>query len=106
MTAFWIFTLVILIILWFEIFKAREQVIKRCQQVCREADLQFLDQTVAVISVKFRIGRNNRLELHRTYQFEYSENGVDRYKAYVDMLNNRIISIRFTSADGRTVYHH
>jgi len=106
MTALWIFTLVILFFLWYEIFKTREQVIKRCLQVCREADLQFLDQTVAVISVKFRFGRNKRLELHRIYQFEYSENGVDRFKAYVDMIDNRIISIRFTGVDGGTVFHH
>ena len=106
MTALLIILLVILFSLWYEIFKTRELVIKRCQQVCREAELQFLDQTVAVVSVKFRFGGNNRLELHRIYQFEYSENGVDRFKGFVDMLNNRITSIRFTEPEGKTLFHH
>ena len=106
MTALLIILLVMLIMLWYEILKTRELVIKRCQHVCEEAELQFLDETVAVISVKFRIGGNNRLELRRTYQFEYSKNGADRFKAYVDLTNNRITSVRFTGPDGRTVFHH
>ena len=106
MTALAIILLVILISVWYEIFKTRERVIQRCQQVCRDAELQFLDQTVAVISFKFRLGRDHRPELYRVYQFEYSENGVDRHKAFADLVNNRIISLRFTGPQGETIYHH
>ena len=106
MTAILIILLVILSSLWYEVFKTRERVIQRCQQVCREAELQFLDQTVAVVSVKFRFGRGYRPELSRVYQFEYSEDGVDRNKAYVDLINNRIVSLRFTGPQGETIYHH
>ena len=106
MTAILIILLVILFSLWYEIFKTRERVIQRCQQVCREAELQFLDQTVAVVSVKFRLARGCRLELRRVYQFEYSEDGIDRHRAYLDMINNRIVSLRFTGPQGETIYHH
>ena len=101
-----IILLVMIFFLWYEIFRTRELVIKRCQRVCREAELQFLDQTIAVISVRFGLDRKHRPVLYRTYQFEYSENSVDRYKAYVDLHNNRIVSIRFTGPDGKTVFHH
>ena len=101
-----IILLVMIFFLWYEIFKTRELVIKRCQQVCRDAELQFLDQTVAVISVRFGIDRRRCPVLYRTYQFEYSEHSVDRFKAYVDLHNNRIVSIRFTGPDGKTVFHH
>ena len=106
MTAISIILLVILISLWYEIFKTRERVIQRCQQVCRQAELQFLDQTVAVVSVKFSLGRGCRPELRRVYQFEYSEDGVDRHRAFVDMVNNRIVSLRFTGPHGETIFHH
>lgn len=106
MTTLLLVLLTIVIIFWFEILKMREYVIKRCQRACEEAKIQFLDQSVAVISIKFRLGKNGLPELLRIYQFEYSENGVDRLPAYVDLINNRIISIRFTGPDGETIYHH
>lgn len=106
MTAVSIILLVILISIWYEIFKTRERVIQRCQQVCHQAELQFLDQTVHVISLKFRLGRNCRPQLWRVYQFEYSENGSDRHRAYADLINNRIVSLRFTGPHGETVFHH
>ncbi|OGT77677.1 MAG: hypothetical protein A3J35_02480 [Gammaproteobacteria bacterium RIFCSPLOWO2_02_FULL_52_10] len=106
MTIWLIVLLVILTACWYEILKIRELVMKRCQQVCAEAQLQFLDQTVAVIAVKIRVSDDIRLMLYRTYQFEYSENGVDRYKGYVDLLNHGIVSIRLTGDKGETIYYH
>lgn len=106
MTVFQILVLVLIIILWFKILKAREYVIKRCRKICEDTKLQFLDQTVAVVSTRLRFGKNYIPEIHRTYRFEYSENGMDRYPAYADLVNNRIINIRFMGHDGATIYHH
>lgn len=106
MTIWLIIVLVMLTVCWYEILKTRELVVKRCQQVCAEAQLQFLDQTVAVIGVRIRVSNDIRLKLYRTYQFEFSENGVDRYKGYVDLLNHGIISVRLTGAKGETIYYH
>ena len=106
MTASLIILLVMLIACWYEILKTRELVMKRCQQVCAEAQLQFLDQTVAVVSIKIRFSDDFRFLLYRTYQFEYSQNGVDRLPGHVDLLNNRITGIRFTGRDGETIFYH
>ena len=106
MTIFHILVLVLILVIWFKILKAREHVIKRCRLACEEAKLQFLDQSVAVISTRLKLGKSGLPEFHRTYQFEYSENGLDRYPAFVDLLNNRISAIRFTGQNGETIFHH
>ena len=106
MTAGLIVLLVMLIACWHELLKTRELVMKRCQQVCAEARLQFLDQTVAAVSIKVRCSDDFRLHIYRTYQFEYSQNGVDRQAGYVDLLNNSIISVRFTGDNGETIFYH
>ena len=106
MTIGLIVLLVIIIVCWYKILKTRELVMQRCQQVCTEARLQFLDQTVAVISIKLRCSDDYRLLLYRTYQFEYTENGANRLPGYVDLLDNRITSIRLTGSNGETIFYH
>ena len=104
---FWLIALLgMLIACWYEILKTREMVMQRCQQVCAEAQLQFLDQTVAVTGFRIRVSDDFRPMLYRTYQFEYSENGVDRCRGYVDLLNHGIVSIRLTGSKGETIYYH
>ena len=105
MTMGWIILLAVLIACWYEVMKTRELVIRRCQRVCAEAQLQFLDQTVAVVAMKPGLTNSYRPVLYRTYQFEYSENGTDRHHAYVDLLNERITGIRFTGQNGETIYY-
>ena len=106
MTIGLIVLLVIIVVFWYKILKTRELVMQRCQQVCTEAQLQFLDQTVAVISIKLRCSDDYRLLFYRTYQFEYTENGADRLPGYVDLVNDRIVSIRLTGRNGETIFFH
>ena len=91
---------------WYEIFKTRERVIIHCQRVCKEARLQMLDQTVSVSAFRLAINRGIIPDLVRTYRFEYSISGDERLPGYVDMVNNRISSVRFTGPEGETIYHH
>lgn len=96
--------LALIIVYWYEILKIREYVVKRCQHVCRESGFQFLDQSVAMISVKIRIGSHGFPLFCRTYQFEYSENGTDRFPGFVDLINNRITGVRFIGDGGETTH--
>ena len=90
MTALLIILLVMLIMLWYEILKTRELVIKRCQHVCEEAELQFLDETVASISIKPERDQDGRLVLARTYHFEFSDSGDNRLSGTVTMLGKQL----------------
>jgi len=73
MTIWLIVLLVILTVCWYEILKTRELVMKRCQQVCAEAQLQFLDQTVAVIADGF-----GRVQLPRILSWTLPHNAASR----------------------------
>jgi hypothetical protein len=106
MTA-WLTVLLLLIICgWYEILRTRELVVRHCQQLCRAEGLQFLDQSVAVVSIGIARNRDGRLELHRSYQFEYSETGIERHPAYVDLINHRITGVRLVGRDGVMICDH
>ncbi|MFQ5661562.1 MAG: DUF3301 domain-containing protein [Gammaproteobacteria bacterium] len=96
--------LAVIVLFWFETLRLREQVIIRCQQVCREANLQLLDQTVALIALSLRKALNGGLHLYRRYQFEVSDDGVNRFPGYVDLVGRHIITISFAGPDGKTIY--
>lgn len=94
-----------IVIFWLETLKLREHVILRCQRVCREANLQLLDQTVALVSLSIRKGTDKSLHICRRYQFEVSEDGVDRHFGYVNLSGRHIISIQFDGPSGSSIFH-
>ncbi len=97
--------LLVVVYLWFEVLRIREQVITHCKRLCREANLQLLDQTVALASMSLKRGKNGMPSLQRIYGFEVSENGVDRLSGYVTLRGNYIIESRLEAADGSNIIH-
>jgi hypothetical protein len=63
------------------------------RQACINADVQFLDDTVA--GVGLGIARNDfgRRTLRRTYRFEFSETGNSRLEGQVIMLGAKVESV-------------
>ena len=102
---FLLLLLTLIVIFWFESLRIREYVIARCQQVCKEANLQLLDQTVALVTMSVKRASKGSLHLYRKYQFEVSQNGIDRHKEYVTLLGKTITSIHFEGPDGKNVIH-
>ncbi len=97
--------ILILTVVWFESLRIREFVIKHCKQLCRESDLQLLDQTVALVSLTLKRADDGNLRLLRRFQFEVSENGVDRFSGYVSLLGNSIIESHLEGPDGQNTFH-
>ena len=97
--------LLVIVYTWFEILRIREMVIRHCQRLCREADLQLLDQTVALVSLSMTRLSTFRYALVRRYAFEVSENGVDRQAGFVIVLGSRIVESRLQSAHGSSIIH-
>ena len=70
--------------LWMTALRARERAVGIVRQLCERADVQLLDQSVALRSFKFtRI--DGRLALLRRYGFEVSVDGQDRHRGHVDI---------------------
>ena len=92
------FTLVLLILaalwFWLDSARSREAATRACAAACRERNIQFLDQTVALR----RIGlgwTNQGLRLRRTFRFEYSEEGHERHCGHVVMLGSQVADLSF-----------
>lgn len=92
-----IFTLLMLLIalIWFwnESLSALELARDQGKKVCREANLQFLDDTVA--NIRTRLVRNERGHrvLQRTYRFEFSETGNSRLEGQLVLTGDQLVSL-------------
>jgi len=96
-----IIALLIASISWFTTMRARDQARVAVSRVCKQHNLQLLDQTVALSG--FKIARSNRggLTLRRLFRFDYSEDGVTRSNGSIWMKGEfpEIINIHRTDGD-------
>ena len=76
--------------LWLDSLKAREIGIKAAKQACAEEELQFLDDTVLIRSLRLARDDDGQLKLRRVYAFEYSDNGDNRRSGSVTLLGNEV----------------
>jgi len=76
--------------LWLDSLGAREVGIRAAQAACAEEGLQFLDETVAIRSLKPARDDEGRLRLRRVYVFEYIDTGDNRCTGSVTLLGHRV----------------
>jgi len=75
---------------WWDSGRAREFAIRAARQACQNCGVQFLDQTVALRSVRVRRDPVGQLRLFRKYTFEFSHNGTERDKGYAVMVGQQL----------------
>jgi len=61
------------------------------KRLCRDADVIFLDDSVALSRIRLCRHRNGRIGLYRRFGFEFSSDGEQRYQGYIDMLGEEIL---------------
>lgn len=87
--------LALLALLWFwmDSLKAREIGVGAGRHACETENLQLLDDTVSLESL--RVVRNDarQLALRRTYGFEYSDTGNNRRKGHVTLVGRHVIMV-------------
>ena len=77
--------------LWLDSLKARDAGIAAARAACQSEDLQLLDDTVAISSLRLARNDDGRLLLRRVYDFEYSDTGDNRRNGSVVMLGHRVV---------------
>jgi len=77
--------------LWFDSLKAREAAVRAAREVCAAEGLMFLDDTVAIASLKPVRDDGGRITLQRAYDFEFSDTGNNRLKGSVVMRGHRVV---------------
>jgi hypothetical protein len=77
-----IFALLLIGWFWLDSLRAREIATKICRTTCRQRDLQFLDQTVALDHLQLQ-RTDTGLRWRRSYHFDFSEEGIGRRSGYL-----------------------
>lgn len=78
---------------WYTSLSALEIARAAGASACREAGLQFLDDTVAGTGWTLRRDARGRLVVQRSYRFEFSESGDTRREGSVVVLGDRVIAV-------------
>ena len=79
-----LFSIALAVWLWMDALGARERAIRYGRELCREAGVQLLDQTVSL--TRIRIARVDGLPtLVRRYGFDISLDGSDRHRGHLDL---------------------
>ena len=91
-----------IIIVWYQSVTSREQAIQLGKRLCAERELQLLDDTVALSSIRPR-WINFNIYLERIYRFEYSLEGDDREGGQICLLGRQVLWIHLENQ--RTWYN-
>ena len=79
--------------LWFESTRVHEIAVAHARSQCQVHGVQFLDDTVALATIKPSRDEEGRLALQRAYAFEYSDTGNDRQAGRIVMLGRAVQSL-------------
>jgi hypothetical protein len=90
--AFLPFIFVLLAIYFWQVaLRARENARHLGHELCAQANVQLLDQTVSLQRLGIERGSDGRLHWRRRYRFEVSTNGSDRHQGTLDVMQDRLL---------------
>ena len=89
-----VIVVIIIILVWRASMRARELAVVTAVKTCKKWDVQLLDDTVFL--TKMKLSRQNHIGsmcLFREYAFDYSYDGVDRYKGLLQFNGSQFIQV-------------
>ena len=78
---------------WRNTLRAREEAIRVSRAACKARGYQFIDDTVSLARLGVARGAQSWLLLRRSYEFEFSADGFDRFVGTVVLVGNRVESV-------------
>lgn len=78
---------------WYDSMRARESALRVGHDVCARDGLQLLDDTVQCIKLRLTRNEEGRVQLQRTYRFEFSDTGLNRRDGSIVMRGINIESL-------------
>ena len=88
---------------WIDSMNAKERAVAAAIRACREIDVQLLDQTVALESMKPARNRQGHLVWRRIYGFEYSKRGIERQHGRAILRGRVLEQVQVDRDDGTTI---
>lgn len=78
---------------WFNAQKAKEIALAAATAHCFAMEVQMLDGYVASNGIWLKRDKTGKIRLQRSFLFEFSSTGFERYSGTVSMLGDRVESI-------------
>lgn len=88
---------------WSDSLRARENMTATCARICQDMHLQLLDETVALARLRLVRAPNGNLAWRRSYVFEFSESGADRWKGRAQLIGQQVESVQLDNPQGITI---
>ncbi|WP_297814032.1 DUF3301 domain-containing protein [uncultured Methylophaga sp.] len=79
--------------LWWDSRGVAERATVAARNYCNNAGVSFLNDTVAWQKLRLKRNRSGRMQLQRTYFFEFASDMQERYRGEIKMLGKRVESI-------------
>lgn len=83
----------LLVWFWQASLQTRDMAIRAARDICKRNNIQFLDGSVSLQTLKPYYSRGGGAGLKRTYTFEYSGNGITRQTGCIMMENMQITTV-------------
>ncbi|HET8942028.1 MAG TPA: DUF3301 domain-containing protein [Rudaea sp.] len=87
---------------WQAALRSRERARALGRTLCQRANVQLLDETVALQRLRFERGSNGWLRLLRRYRFELSTDGTDRHCGTLDILGGSVVGFSLPQLEPAT----
>lgn len=81
------------LVFWRNSLRAREEAVRASRAACDLRGHQFLDDTVSLARLGVARGGQGWPLLRRTYEFEFSIDGYDRFVGSVTLFGTRVESV-------------
>lgn len=78
---------------WINYQQVKEIALNATSAHCLAMDVQMLDYYIAVSGIRLQRDKTGKMQIHRTFLFEFSSTGFDRYNGKITMLGRRVESI-------------
>lgn len=94
---------------WWTSARARELAVQHAGHACRQQQVQFLDQSVALARIRPTRSAGGRLAWRRVFHFEFTNHADFRDTATLVMHDHALVCIRFPytrDPEGYRIYAH
>ncbi len=82
----WLLLLMLGLLYWQDGIQAKEIARQAGRRVCKQNDVQFLDDTVQQQKIGLQRDDKGRIRLSRRYIFEFASDGEKRYHGHITLL--------------------
>lgn len=82
------------VVYWLRARDLKQLALMAATQHCKSLDLSLLDESVVLKSLKPQRNPQGKLCLVRSYHFDFTSNGEDRYQGEISLTGKRVLHIK------------